>query len=68
MFNKHKSFWSVFISIMTCKSLKGLFVDQADGWKVRYGWMFGCTDGLYITGSVESASVNSVIETPNNIL
>jgi hypothetical protein len=34
------------------------------------GWMVGCTDGLYtcVTGSVESASVNSVIETPNNIL
>jgi hypothetical protein len=30
--------------------------------------MFGCTDGLCITGSVESASVNSVTETPNNIL
>jgi hypothetical protein len=32
------------------------------------GWMFDCTDGLYITGSVESASVNSAIGTPNDIL
>jgi hypothetical protein len=30
--------------------------------------MFGCTDDLYITGSVEYANVDSVIETPNNIL
>jgi hypothetical protein len=46
--------------------LKGLFVDQVNSWQVR--WIGGWMDGLYITGSVESASVNSVIETNNNIL
>jgi hypothetical protein len=29
--------------------------------------MVGCTDGLHITGCVETASEDSVLETPNNI-
>jgi hypothetical protein len=41
-------------------------VGWLDGW--MDGLMFDCTDCLYITGSVMSASVNSVIETPNNNL